>query len=812
MPLVSASLAEGPLKTSVDEKGLHRIESSGENSAADIFDAVANIPAGNVQGKFALFTTYLAAIRAENKGLTALDLGTLGVTEAELKEALADVRSDPKLEKVYEQARYLYNEYNKGQIDFLASTGKIPKALAKDLLKDGDYVPYYRVREDGTAELVLGGEKTITLGDVRHQPYLHELKGGDTKILPLNESIMRNTMLLTRMSVGNLAAKEFAYAMQKFGEGHGPLDKDGKPTNAMPVRKGRNPGGANIITFNQEPDPKDPKDDGQRYIRIVTEGTPLEGIPSALVVKSLEGTHITLPGFLKVGGFFGDLLRKGVTRMPPYILRQLVRDPMAAAFTAGLDYNPLTASGKAMKKFISMQRGTDKTGSDLIRKGLVQSGIFTGDPDDMSAFALQLASGKDAPAIDRFLAMLDRAAMSADSATRALVYENAIKNGLSEVEAELAVMESMNFYNRGLSPTIQYANRLIPFFNAQLQGLNVLFKAMSGNMPYNERLQIQRKFYNNAMLLVGTGIIYAMAMEDDDYFKNAKPRDKYSNFFMHLPGVDEPVKIPVPYEAGFFFSLAVAAADAMKAETDTPQQLRALRDMFLNSVPGYSSMGVPQAVKPLMEIWTNKSFFSGYNIESKSMQNKLPEDRYTANTTEAAKALAKMLPGLSPVQIEHLARGYFGSLPLTVAAAANDMLRPEGKPETPAARASDMPVFGSMFQRKFGGADADVVYRLADEAKQVASSFAALKKTGTAEELRDFMTEHKVELATSRMATKYTKNMGKLKTQEDILRNRSDLNEDELRKRLDNLDEARQQISGQFMQKIKSVEESLGKT
>lgn len=812
MPLVSASLAEGPLKITTDDRGLHRIESSGKNSAADLFDAVSDIPAGNVQGKFGLFTTYLGAIRAENKGLSALDLGMLGVTEDELKAALADVRSDPKLEKIYEHARYLYNQYNKGQIDFLASTGKIPKALAADLMKDGDYVPYYRVREDGTAELVLGGEKTLTIGDVRHQPYLHELKGGDTKILPLNESIMRNTMLLTRMGLGNLAAKEIAYSMQKFGEGHGPIGKDGKPTNAMAIHKGRNPGGPNIITFNQEPDPKDPDDDGQRYVRIHTEGTPIEGIPSALIVKSLEGTHLTLPGFLKVGGFFGDLLRKGVTRMPPYILRQLVRDPMAATFTAGLDYNPLTASGKAIKQFVAMQRGESKTGAELIKKGLVQSGIFTGDPDDMSAFALQLASGKDAPAIDRFIAMIDRAAMSADSATRALVYENAIKNGLSEVEAELMVMESMNFYNRGLSPTIQYANRLIPFFNAQLQGLNVLFKAMRGNMPYNERLQLQRKFYNNAMLLVGTGIIYAMAMEDDEYFKNAKPRDKYGNFFMHLPGVEEPVKIPVPYEAGFFFSLAVAAADAMKAETDGPQQLRALRDMFLNSVPGYSSMGAPQAIKPLMEVWTNKNFFSGYDIESASMRHKLPEDRYTANTTEAAKGLAKVLPGFSPVQIEHLARGYFGSLPLTVAAAANDMLRSEGKPETPAPRASDMPVFGSMFQRKFGGADADVVFRLADEAKQAASSFAALKKTGSPDELRDFMAEHKAEIVIAPLANKYTKYMSKLKTQEDVLRNRSNLSEEELRKRLDDLDAIRQQMSGQFMQKIKSVEESLGKT
>jgi hypothetical protein len=37
----------------------------------------------------------------------------------------------------------------------------------------------------------------------------------------------------------------------------------------------------------------------------------------------------------------------------------------------------------------------------------------------------------------------------------------------------------MNFYKRGLSPTLQYASRLIPFFNAQIQGLSVLYKGSS---------------------------------------------------------------------------------------------------------------------------------------------------------------------------------------------------------------------------------------------------------------------------------------------------------------------------------------------
>ena len=799
MPLVYTALTNGPLEYYTDEKGLRGIKSSNDNNAEDIFTAINAVPGSNTEAKIALASTYMIAQRAANKGLSKLDLGALGLQESELSAAMAAANADPALKSALEEVRRRYNAYNEGQIKFLADSGKITKAQAKEWLKDGDYVPYYRVREDGTAELVFGGEKTLTIGDIRTQPYLAELKGGDTKILPLNESIIRNTMLITKAALYNNATKEIAYAMQEFGEGKG---KDGK--NAMPIHKGQGPTGTDIIRFDQEPDPKDPDDDGKRWLRIKTENTVMEGIPSELVVKSLEGAHLTLPAFLKVGGIAGDWLRKGVTRMPPYIFRQLIRDPMAASFTGGLNYGPFRAVVMAGTEFLRTSVGQTQASKNLIEKGLIQSNLFTGDPDDMSTFATQLASGKDGPAIDRFLGVLDRAAIRADAATRSLVYDSARKNGLSEVEADLMTMESMNFYKRGLSPTVQYANRLIPFMNAQIQGLNVLVKAMRGNMPFEERQKIQRKFINNAFLLFGVGLVYAFAMDDDETFKNAKPRDKYSNFFINLPGLDEPLKIPLPYESGWFFSAAVALADAMKAETDNKQQLKALRDMFLSSVPGYSSMFMPQAIKPLLEVYTNKNFFSGQNIESPSMQNRDPEARFTASTTEAAKALAKVLP-MSPVQIEHLARGYFGTAPIAVMAAASSLMRGDEKGEAPERRLTDVPIIGSTFQRKYGGADADSAYAFAKEATQRAATLRDMQKTSTLEEQKEYLAEHRAEIRLAPMARNFETLMGRVRTQEALVRKRTDLNAEEKRKRLDELDRVKQDLADKFNAAIRKA-------
>jgi len=799
MPLVLASLSNGPLEVYTDSEGFHGVRSTNQNSAKEVFSAISEIPDsyGDERAKTGLATTYMIAQRAANKGLEKLDYGALGVTEAQLKEAMDSVNADSKLKAALESVRTKYNAYNKGLINFLASTGAISKKLAAELLQGGDYVPYYRVTDNGMAELVFGGDKTINIGDIRYQPYLAELKGGDTKILPLNESLPRNTLLLTDKAMTNMATRNVAYALQTYG-------KTGDKS-LMPIHRGNGPADPRVIRFNQEPDANDPKDDGQRWLRVVTNDTILDGIPAELIVKSLEGAHLTLPSFLKYGAVAGDILRSGVTRTPLYLMRQLFRDPIAATFTTGLDYGPLTAIFKANKEFLNLSAGQSKKGAELIQKGLIQSGIFTGDPDDISKFALQLASGKSMSAIDKLCAMADKAAMNADAATRSLIYENAIKNGLSEVQADMAVMESMNFYKRGLNPNVQYAARLIPFFNAQIQGLNVLYKAARGQMPYNEQLKIKRKFMNNAMMLMGVGMVYAMAMDDNEYYKNAKPKDRYSNFFLPLPGVDEPLKLPIPYEAGWFFSLAVAAVDGMKAETNTEQQLRALKDMFVGAIPGATSMGVPQIVKPIAEVWTNKNFFSGNAIESQSMLRRDPLMRYNANTTEFAKFMAEYVPVLSPIQIEHITKGYFGQLPIAAMAAVNGLFSKNQGVEPPAKRASDMPLIGSAFQRKFGGEDAEVTYRYATEATQAKNTYTELASTGQREEAKQYLEAHRAEIVSARAATAYEKIMGQLRKRETIVRE-SKLDEDKKREQLDKIDEIRQKQSERYKALFEKVE------
>jgi hypothetical protein len=801
----------GPLVAYKDDKGFVGYRSSNQNSARDVFDAIADIPVDDPQMKTNIAQAYMVAQRAANKGLSKLDIGELGITEEKLKAALAAANADPALKSALENVRRKYNAYNKGLIEFLAESGRISKKQAADLLKEGDYVPFYRVRDNGMAELNFGNNVTFNVGDIRRQPYLAELKGGETKLLPLNEAIQQNTLLLTDMALTNNATKSVAYGLQALGKGMGEIDPvTGKRKNLMPIKTGPGPADARTIRFYQEPDPNDPKDTGERHLVVNTKGTAAEGIPAEMVVQSLEGASLALPGFLKLGGAAADLLRAGVTRTPLYIARKLVREPMAAAFTGGLNSNAFSAVFKAGAEFVRMSRGTSDAQAKLIEKGLIQSNIFAGDMSDMKKMALQLASGKDQSVFDKVLAAADRYAMRADAATLALVLKNAQENGLSEVEADMMTMESMNFYKRGLSPTLQYASRLIPFFNAQIQGLNVLVKAARGNMPFEEQQQIKRKFFNNAMLLMGTGLVYAMAMEDDETFRNARPRDKYSNFFLSIPGVDEPVKLPIPFEAGYFFSLAVAAVDGMRAETDGKAQFQALRDLFLGSIPGYSSMGIPQIVKPVFEVWADKNFLTGAPVEPRRMQNLDVEERYLATTTELAKQMSKALPILSPIQIEHIVRGYLGVLPLVAAAGANSLFEREDKGEKPAGRASDLPLIGTAFQKKYGGGDADVVYREAQESMQARDTLNKMIKEGRREEAMAYREKKQAELAMASAAGQYRQVVGRINADIRRTQERNDLTAEEKRLRLDMLDKAKQDRADAFIRQSRLVEERVG--
>ena len=92
-----------------------------------------------------------------------------------------------------------------------------------------------------------------------------------------------------------------------------------------------------------------------------------------------------------------------------------------------------------------------------------------------------------------------------------------------------------------------------------------------------------------------------------------------------------------------------------------------------------SGNATPQVIKPVAEVILNKDFFTKADIESKAMRTRPKEERFTETTTDTAKALNKIMPFLSPRQIDHLMFGYgssAGKESITVFEGLADELRP----------------------------------------------------------------------------------------------------------------------------------------
>lgn len=701
--------------------------------------------AGSADGANRLFTLYLAAIRAERVGMDALNFGGT-VTEADLKAARAEIEANDTLKNAFDEARDIYNQYNRNLIEFAVQTGALAKSEAKALLASNDYIPYYRVR-DGVAQLIVGKEPPIRIGNLKDSPHLKELVGGDEAIFDFLTSSVQNTAMLLDMSMKNLATKNAMFELRDVG----------LATVSKVPKSGKTPEGA--VTF---------KRDGEDHFAVVDTDT--LGIDSDLLVKGLAGIPTMFPSFVRVLGIPARFLRRVVVASPVYMARQLFRDSLAASMTSGADLVPVLDSLK--------QIGKPKA---LGARGITGGQVFTGMPEDVTRMLKDMQAGK--VSVTSGLAWLEAKSAQADALTREAQYQSYLKQGLSEMEATYMALESMNFSKRGLSPTMHMVSTLIPFFNAQIQGLDVLYKAFTGQMPMNERLAIREKLWTRGMLLAGMSVAYAMAMQDEEAYKNARPEEKYGNWFVKVPGFDESLRLPIPFELGYVFkALPEAVVNILSNEEGGTEAMKAGKHIVQQMVPGLSNYFLPQAVKPALETILGTSLYTGRSIESSREQMVEPGFRYRDNTTELAKEVGE-LTGFSPVKMEYLIRGYTGGMGMALLAALSAPFGSSG-PEAATKRLSDLPVLGTLFQPKDAAGIIDATYERMKQVNQVKETYEDLMNKGRTADAQKYIATRMDDMVLASVAGSFREYMGQITEFERNVR-ASNMTPEQKREKLD---------------------------
>jgi len=736
-------------------------------SLKDVSQALSKsgIPSKDIENEF---TKYLIAVRANRVGVDKLDFTGQKITQREVNEILGKYSGTDPASTAFKEAQALYRDYNRNLIDFVVSSGAISKEKGDALKAPGDYVPFYR-QVGGQVELVVMGEKPIRIGDIKNQPYLQELVGGETAVLPVFTSALQNTSLLVDMALKNMATRNTAYVLRDMG--------------VAKIQDGKGPASPNVIRFSvEEKDANGQLKHKEKYALIDTKAKEdlFGDIPTELVVQGMEGIKAVMPAGIRLLGMPANWLRKFVTRDPRYAIRQIFRDSMASVLTTGANFVPVV---QTLKDMATMKKSG--TLEKLRESGVVGGQVITGASDDMAKILQQLSSGK--PGWDMAMAKLDEFAMMGDAATRVSMYNSFLKQGLSDREATFATLEAMNFGRRGLSPTILYANTLIPFFNAGLQGIDVLYRAFKGDMPFSERLRVKQKLLARGGMMAIMTMAYAAAMEDEDEYKNANPDERYNNWFVPTPfGV---LRVPIPFEAGLVFKGVPEGVYRMAFTDDkNADVLKALKDLALRSVPG----DIPTAIKPLIELNLNKSFFTDREIVDAS----LPEEakyQYRPNTPELIKMFGSV--GLSPVQVEYFIKGYTGSLLVGTMRIFDPVFG--GELVKPDMRITDVPVLGGLFQPKDAGGLINAAYNTAQTAQAAQRTLNRLQQEDP-EEAKEYAQKAINNLSLAVFAGQFKQQMGQITQAERSVRASKTMTSEEKRTKLDELRQQKIKLATQF--------------
>lgn len=631
--------------------------------------------------------------------------------------------------KAYADSMKKFNAFNKNVLDIAEQSGLID-GESRQFWENEFYVPFYRV-SDQDGEFM--GAKIK--GGLARQRAFQELKGGSQK---LNSDLLANAMQnwahLIDASAKNRAAKATLEAAERVGIA---MESDQETVRQL----GKSISGKGGTVWFM--------DGGEQRHFLV-------GDPHLLTaINSLEYTGLRGP-LMDALSTTKHWLTIGVTASPAFKVRNLIRDSLQAISVSELSYNPIAnlkdgvkASDRESQTYVSalasgglIRFGTmlENNGAERVRR-LVQKGVkpetILDSDDKLKAFYSRVIE----PAVDAYNELGNRG----EEINRAALFAQLKRQGMSQAEAALMARDLMDFSMQGTWASIRFLTQVVPFLNARLQGLYKLGRGASEN---------PQKFAITTGAVALASIALLAAYHDDEDWKKREDWDRDSSWWFKIGGVA--YRIPKPFEIGAIGTLAERGVELFVSDEFTLKR-------FLERVKHIASDNlamnpVPQAIKPMVDIYANKDSFSGRPIESMGMERLQAEYRYTANTSMVARAASTALntvtrgtvgsDSLSPLQIDSLIRGYTGWLGTFIVAGADMAIRPlTNEPTRP--QADYLKVVTQGIARQLPEPSSKYVSAVYDQAKILEQAYATHRqmiKEGKVEDAREFAEENREKL------------------------------------------------------------------
>ncbi len=686
----------------------------------------ANIP---IEEYAKAYSIVQRGIRLKSEGIAT------PVTDEMIKKADQMVKQYPIIKEFYDN----YQTFNNSLVQFAIDTGILDEKLGQEWKEQSDYYPFYRhfeedERYDGPST---GGRM---LGK---SPFDVEIEGSGAPVnVDMLEAITRNSMALLNRAMRNQALKFVARDAVNAG-------------NAVQLKEKPNKIGKDVIWY---------QDGGQGeevWFRV----------NDPMLLESLIGYGVSpYRGIENTLAMPAGLLRDMITRSPDFVIVNMMRDTLSAYVTSGAEMTPVVDTAK---NFFTA------SGNDVFEKlkemAVVGGYDFSNDPKDVAKYIKQQVDKLEEGLTVRsgFRTVWDalgQMTTKSDAATRIAVYQDVYKKvynrkvaeGVSEQEAEIVAeteaayqaLEVINFSRRGNSPFFKVYTAAVPFLNARIQGLDVLYRSASGQYASDRLTLTPAQIQQNMLLRLGslgmiTALYYAMVSDTEEY-KNARREVRDDNWI--IPVADDfAIKIPIPFEVGVIAKVfPERLMDGLMGESTARDVVESMNRQLATSLafPALPiggqfepSMGI-QAIAPLVDAIMNHDSYTKKAIVPYYMEEGLEagyQSQYSTN--EMARLIGEFF-NISPMKVQYVMQGYGGSMGSYALSAVDAITRAVTDRDFIPPSADRMPVMRRFVQTSRGGGLQQQFYDLRGEVNQVVQTLNRLEKEGRTEEYIAYRESH----------------------------------------------------------------------
>ena len=728
----------------------------------------------------------------------------------------------PRLE-VYKEVQRGMNKLNRSVLRIALKQGLIDLAAYKIFARDINYIPFYKIMEDGDLQ------NASTATGLSNQYFSKGLKGGEKPFGDLMENTLRNWSHILSASMKNQALGTTLKDATELGASYPNLKKgmewrDGKVIHSST--------GKPIGDGSLKPQYTTA---GKGMVKVMMGGKPAYfEVIDPMLVESISAISYTGPQskFLDVARDFKNILQFGVTISPAFKIRNLFRDSVSALAVTDLKYNPFSnviegweASNKNNPAHISAL-----SGGAIFNFGTLYEGNQAKLIKRLLAMGVKPENILDTPdKVKTGLSVAWRAYQDwgnkSESANRMALYNQLKERGMDHMQATFYARDLLDFSMQGAFPAMRYLTQVVPFLNARVQGLyklgrdgvlptsRVIYNASTGKpIDATDKQKAQRFSIVSGAVAMASLALY-FAFKDDEEFKKREDWDRDNFWWFKLPGMEHAIRIPKPFEIGAIGTMAERVAEQIvdnKAEGKVfgHSLARMMGDTFAMNP-------MPQMFKPLVDLYANKDSFTGAPIETAGMERLSKAERASDTTSTLAKSVSgvanTVLPEslhMSPVQADYAIKSYFGWLGGTISATSNYAVMPFSKSVYPDRNWTDTISLG--FVKSLPSAQNKAVTAFYENNREIQTAFADMRHyaaIGEVDKVNDILKEKGDKIALSKSYDNASDDMAKMRKYISVINRDEKMDGAQKRAEIDRM----KILIGKLAEQMEDVRKSLKK-